>query len=90
VTLGRDRMSPRAQAALKLVGALAALAFAAVLVVHGARIAERNWDVETTALAFSIGAVYAIVPLAALAVGVYAMTDAVTAWLAWRRGGARP
>ena len=48
VTIGRDRMSPRAQAALKLVGALAALAFAVVLVIHGVRIAERNWDVETT------------------------------------------
>jgi TRAP-type C4-dicarboxylate transport system permease small subunit len=89
VTIGRDRMSPRAQAVLKLVGALAALAFAAVLVIHGARIAERNWDVETTALAFSIGAVYAIVPLAALAVGLYALADAATAWLAWRRGGAQ-
>lgn len=86
VTVGRDRMSPRAQAALKLVGALAALAFAAVLVVHGIRIAERNWDVETTALAVTSGVVYAIVPLAALAVGIYALADAAAAWAAWRQG----
>ena len=86
VTVGRDRMSPRAQAALKLVGALAALAFAAVLVVHGIRIAERNWDVETTALAVTSGVVYAIVPLAALAVGTYALADAAAAWAAWRQG----
>jgi TRAP-type C4-dicarboxylate transport system permease small subunit len=79
-------MSPRAQAALKLVGALAALAFAAVLVVHGVRIAERNWDVETTALAVTSGVVYAIVPLAALAVGSYALADAAAAWAAWRQG----
>ena len=69
-------MSPRAQAALQLVGALAALAFAVVLVVHGVRIAERNWDVETTALAVTSGVVYAIVPLAALAIGCYAIADA--------------
>jgi TRAP-type C4-dicarboxylate transport system permease small subunit len=82
-------MSPRAQAALQLVGALAALAFAVVLVVHGVRIAERNWDVETTALAVTSGVVYAIVPLAALAIGCYAIADARAAWAAWRAGGAR-
>jgi len=86
VTVGRDRMSPRAQAALKLVGALAALAFAIVLVVQGVRIAERNWDVETTALAVTAGVVYAIVPFAALAVGIYALADAAAAWAAWRQG----
>jgi TRAP-type C4-dicarboxylate transport system permease small subunit len=89
VTVGRDRMSPRAQAALKLVGALAALAFAAVLAWHGARIAERNWDVEATALATTVGVVYAIVPFAALAVGLYALADAAAAWSAWRAGRAR-
>jgi len=89
VTVGRDRMPARAQAALALVGALAALAFAAVLAFHGVRIAERNWDVETTALAISMGAVYAIVPLAALAVGLHALADAAAAWSAWRYGGAR-
>jgi TRAP-type C4-dicarboxylate transport system permease small subunit len=89
VTVGRDRMSPRAQAALQLVGALAALAFAIVLVVHGIRIAERNWDVETTALAVTSGVVYAIVPLAALAIGCYAIADARAAWATWRAGGAR-
>ncbi len=89
VTIGRDRMSPRVQAALQLVGAFAALAFAVVLVVHGIRIAERNWDVETTALAVTSGVVYAIVPLAALAIGCYAIADAAAAWSAWRTGGAR-
>jgi TRAP-type C4-dicarboxylate transport system permease small subunit len=89
VTIARERMSPRAQAALALVGALAALAFATVLVWHGVRIAGRNWDVEATALALTMGVVYAIVPLAALAVGCYAVADAATAWSAWRSGGAR-
>jgi TRAP-type C4-dicarboxylate transport system permease small subunit len=89
VAIGRERMSPRAQAALKLVGALAAVGFAGVLVWHGVRIAERNWDVETTALVISVGVVYAVVPAAALAVGVYALADAAAAWSAWRTAGAR-
>jgi len=89
VTIGRARMSPRAQAAMKFVGALAALAFAAVLAWHGVRIAERNWDVEATALATTIGVVYAMVPVAALAVGLYALADAAAAWSAWRAGRAR-
>lgn len=84
VSVARDRLGPRGQAGLRLAGALAALAFAAVLVVHGARIAERNWDVETTALAVSTGVVYLVVPLAALAVGLYALADAVRAVAAWR------
>jgi TRAP-type C4-dicarboxylate transport system permease small subunit len=88
VTMGRERLSARAQAALALVGALAALAFAAVLVWHGVRIAERNWDVETTALAISMGVVYAVVPLAALAVGTYALADAAAAWARCRKDGA--
>jgi len=89
VTMGRERLGARAQAALKVAGALAAVAFAGVLVFYGTRIAERNWDVETTALAFPVGVVYAIVPLAALAVGLYAVADAAAAWSAWRMGGAR-
>ncbi|MCL4761616.1 MAG: TRAP transporter small permease [Burkholderiales bacterium] len=86
VTMGRERLSRRAQAALRLAGALAAAGFAAVLAFHGARIAQRNWDVETTALAVSTGVVYAIVPLAALAVGLYALSDALAALRAWRAG----
>jgi TRAP-type C4-dicarboxylate transport system permease small subunit len=88
VTIGHERLSPRARATMKLVGALAALGFAAVLVWHGVRIAERNWDVEATALAVTMGIVYAIVPIAAVAVGLYAFTDAAAAWSAWRKGAA--
>ena len=38
------------------------------------------------ALAVTSGVVYAIVPLAALAVGIYALADAASAWAAWRQG----
>ncbi|MDH5287979.1 MAG: TRAP transporter small permease [Betaproteobacteria bacterium] len=85
VTMGRDRLGPRAQAALRLAGALAALGFAAALVWHGARIAARNWDVDTTSLALSTGVVYAIVPLAGLAVALYALADAAAAFAGLRR-----
>jgi len=85
VTMARDRLGARAQAALKAIGALVALAFAGVLVFYGTRIAARNWDVETTALVFPVGVVYAIVPLAALAIAVYALADAAAAFAAWRQ-----
>jgi TRAP-type C4-dicarboxylate transport system permease small subunit len=84
VTVGRERLGPRACAAFQLVGAIAAAVFAGVLAWYGARIAERNWDVETTALAFGVGIVYAIVPVAAVAVGVYALADARSALATWR------
>jgi TRAP-type C4-dicarboxylate transport system permease small subunit len=53
-----------------------AVSFAGVLVFYGTRIAVRNVDVDTVALFFTIGAVYAIVPLAGIAVGLYALADA--------------
>lgn len=70
------RLSPRGRAALRLVGAAVGVAFAAVLVFYGWRITQRNLDVDTTTLFFPMGVVYAIVPLAALAVGLYALADA--------------
>jgi TRAP-type transport system small permease protein len=71
-----ERSGPRGAAALRLVGAVAAATFAGVLVFYGTRIAVRNVDVDTVALFFTIGAVYAIVPLAGIAVGLYAVADA--------------
>ena len=76
IDVAAARLSPRGRAALKLVGAAAGVAFAAVLVFYGWRITQRNLDVDTTTLFFPMGVVYAIVPLAALAVGLYALADA--------------
>lgn len=85
------RLAPRGQAALRLVGAVAGVAFAAVLVFYGWRIMQRNLDVETTTLFFTMGVVYAIVPLAAFAVGLYALADARAAVRAFAaHPGARP
>ena len=69
------RLPPRPGAALRVFGALCGVAFAALLVWYGWRITVRNLDVETTTLFFSQGVVYAIVPVAALAVGLYALAD---------------
>ena len=76
-------LSPRGQAALRIVGSLAGTTFAAVLVFYGWRIMQRNLDVDTTTLFFSMGVVYAIVPLAAFAVGLYALADARAAFRAF-------
>jgi TRAP-type transport system small permease protein len=80
------RVAPRVAAALHLLGALAALAFAAVLAFYGVRVTARNLDVETTTLFFTIGIVYAIVPLAALAVALHALEDARRAVAAFAAG----
>lgn len=81
-------LPPRGGAALRAFGALCGLAFAALLVWYGWRITARNLDVDTTTLFFSQGVVYAIVPVAALAVGLYAIADLRAALRAF--AGARP
>ena len=80
IDMAATRLSPRGRAAMGIVGALAGLAFAGLLVWYGWRIMVRNLDVETTTLFFSQGVVYAIVPAAALAVGLYAIADLLAAW----------
>jgi TRAP-type C4-dicarboxylate transport system permease small subunit len=75
----QDRTPPRVRAVLKLLAALAAVAFAAILCYYGVAITARNADVETPSLFFTIGVVYAIVPVAALAVGLHAIGDALAA-----------
>ena len=73
------RCRARLRAALALFAALAALAFAVILSYYGVRITLRNADVETTSLFFTMGVVYAIVPVAALAVALHAIGDVVGA-----------
>jgi TRAP-type C4-dicarboxylate transport system permease small subunit len=80
----QQRASPRVRALLALLAAFAAIAFAAILAFYGTRIAVRNLDVDTTALFFTMGAVYAIVPLAAISVGLHALADAGAALRALR------
>ena len=85
------KLPPRGRALLQFAAALAAVSFAAVLCYYGVRITERNLDVETPSLFFTIGVVYAIVPAAAVAVALHAGVDALAAWRALvDRAGARP
>ena len=85
------RLGPRGAAGCRLFAAACAIGFAAILAWYGARIAQRNWDVEATSLAMTVGVVYAIVPLAAFAVGLYALADARAAVRAFAaHPGARP
>jgi TRAP-type C4-dicarboxylate transport system permease small subunit len=82
VSMLATRGSPRVRAGLALLAAVAALAFTAILAWYGVRITERNLDVSTTTLFFSSGVVYAIVPLASIAVGLHAIADARSALVA--------
>ena len=91
IALVAERSPPRVKAAIELVGALASVAFAGVLLYYGLQITSRNADVDTVTLFFTFGVVYAIVPVAALAVGALALADARTAVFALTRpaGSAR-
>jgi TRAP-type transport system small permease protein len=81
-----ERRGPRGRALFALVASAAALIFAALLFAYGIQITARNLDVDTVALFFSFGLVYAIVPVAALAVGIYAIVDAIVALQTLRIG----
>jgi len=85
ITMMQSRLSVRPRAALAVCAALAAVAFAIILSYYGVQITLRNADVETPSLFFTIGVVYAIVPVAALAVGLHALGDLVAAVRVFRR-----
>jgi TRAP-type C4-dicarboxylate transport system permease small subunit len=70
-----ERCGSRGRAIFALVGAVCSVAFAAILFWYGLQITRRNLDIDTVALFFSFGFVYAIVPVAAFAVGVHALAD---------------
>jgi len=79
ITVVSDKLGPRGQAVFSLIGALANVAFCIVLGWYGLQITQRNVDIDTVALFFTFAAVYAIVPLAAVAVGFHALADARSA-----------
>ena len=79
VSMMHDALPARGGGLVRLIGASASLAFAGLLAWYGWQIAARNWDVETTSLAISMGVVYVIVPVAALAVAAHALADARSA-----------
>jgi len=90
ISVVSDRMGPRGQAVFAVVGAVAAILFAGILFWYGLQITRRNLDIDTVALFFTFGAVYAIVPLAAIAVGLHAIGDLVAALRRFAAAGAAP
>ena len=88
ITMMQSRLSARPRAALAVCAALAAVAFAIILSYYGVQITLRNADVETPSLFFTIGVVYAIVPVAALAVALHAISDLVAAVRVFRQASA--
>lgn len=86
ISVVADRCGPRGRALFGLAASAAAFAFAVLLFAYGSQITARNLDIGTVALFFSFGVVYAIVPIAAFAIGVYAIVDAVAAWRQFRAG----
>ncbi|HEY3177797.1 MAG TPA: TRAP transporter small permease [Casimicrobiaceae bacterium] len=84
-----DRCGPRGRALFALAASAAAVIFSAVLFAYGIQITTRNLDIGTVALFFSFGFVYAIVPIAALAVGIYAIADAIVALQLFRTAAPR-
>lgn len=90
ISVVADKLPPRGQAAFALAGALAAIAFCAVMLWYGVQITRRNLDIDTVALFFTFGVVYAIAPVAAVAVALYALADARAALIRLRgaQGGA--
>jgi TRAP-type transport system small permease protein len=81
-----DRCGPRGRALFGLVASAAAFAFAALLFGYGIQITARNLDVDTVALFFSFALIYAVVPIAAFAVAIYAIVDAIDSWQQFRTG----
>jgi len=76
ITMGHDRLPLRLRGLLAMFAALCNVAFAALLIYYGLQIVGRNLDVTTPTLFFSAGVVYAIVPVAALAVALHGLADA--------------
>ncbi|MEP7276159.1 MAG: TRAP transporter small permease [Betaproteobacteria bacterium] len=90
ITLVSDKLGPRGQAMFALTGAVTTIVFCAILAWYGLQITWRNADIDTVALFFTFGVVYAIVPVAAVAVGLAALVDALAALRRWgsAEGGA--
>ena len=68
-----ERLPLPAQRAIGAAIHLATIFFAWILGSRGWKLVTNNWDVDNVAVPFSLGAVYLIVPLAAIAIAAYAL-----------------
>jgi TRAP-type C4-dicarboxylate transport system permease small subunit len=72
--------------AFEMMAYVAMLVFAAVLVVQGARMTARNFDIETITLFFSFAVVYAAAPVAGLLVALETIRQALISICAFADG----
>jgi len=88
--LGMDmvvaRFSPRTRSLIEVVNGFIILAFLGVWVVGGVHLIQANLDYMSPATGFSMGLVYLIGPLAAVLMGIEALSRLAASIKALRRG----
>ncbi len=87
ITFVSNLLSPRPRAALKIAIQVLVIAFAVFLIVHGWKLTVSNLDLSLVTLDISYAFVYAVVPLGAAAVILYALAEIVRLVAALRTGG---
>jgi len=80
----KNRVSAKIRRALDACGDLATFVLMIWLIVYGSQLVANNTDVETVTLFFSFAVVYAVVPLAGLAI---ALLTLVRLWQRWVGAG---
>ena len=68
-----QRLPPRGRVTAAAAIQVATLWFAWILGSRGWQLVRNNWDVENVAVPFNLGVVYLIEPVAAAAIGTYAL-----------------
>ncbi len=87
ITVFADKLPAPLGLALELLTQGLIVLFALILLRHSFGLIDRTWDVESIALPMTTAALYAVMPLAALALILQALGDAALA-LAGRRAAA--
>lgn len=75
ITIFAEKLPPGAGRALEIVTQVAIIVFAAILIRYSFGLIERNWDVESIALPISGAALYAVMPLAGIALILQALAE---------------
>lgn len=87
VTVVVDRLPPVPRLALRLLIQASIVVFCALLLLHGWTLTERNLDLPMVTLDLPYAAVYAVAPLGAAIVVLYALAEMRRLVAAFREGG---
>ena len=90
ITVFSNLLSPRPRTALKIAIQGLVIVFAVLLIVHGWKLTVGNLDLSLVTLDISYAVVYAVVPLGAAAVILYALAEIARLVAALRAGGLEP